>query len=58
MTRAYAYAAGGLIATFTVTPALSALILPEHVEETETSWCGCCIASTRQCSASRQKQQP
>ena len=37
MAKTYAYAlAGGLIATFTVTPALSALILPEHVEETET----------------------
>ena len=32
MAQTYAYAlAGGLIATFTVTPALSALILPEHV---------------------------
>src|SRR5882762_5633341 len=37
MAQTYAYAlAGGLLATFTVTPALSALILPEHVEETET----------------------
>jgi cobalt-zinc-cadmium resistance protein CzcA len=37
MAKTYAYAiAGGLIATFTVTPALSALLLPEHVEETET----------------------
>src|SRR5581483_2635149 len=37
MAKTYAYAlAGGLLATFTVTPALSALILPEHVEETET----------------------
>src|SRR3977135_3867854 len=37
MARTYAYAlAGGLLATFTVTPALSALILPEHVSETET----------------------
>src|SRR5947209_1893353 len=37
MARTYAYAlAGGLLATFTVTPALSALILPAHVEETET----------------------
>jgi cobalt-zinc-cadmium resistance protein CzcA len=37
MAQTYAYAlAGGLIATFTVTPALSALILPEHVQETET----------------------
>ena len=37
MARTYAYAlAGGLLATFTVTPALSAIILPAHVAETET----------------------
>src|SRR6201996_7020880 len=37
MARTYAYAlAGGLLATFTVTPALSAIILPAHVHETET----------------------
>jgi heavy metal efflux system protein len=37
MARTYAYAiAGGLIATFTVTPAMSALLLPEQVEEKET----------------------
>ena len=37
MARTYAYAlAGGLLATFTVTPALSALILPAHMKETET----------------------
>ena len=37
MARTYAYAlAGGLIATFTVTPALSAIILPSHLQETET----------------------
>ncbi|PWT82021.1 MAG: CusA/CzcA family heavy metal efflux RND transporter, partial [Acidobacteria bacterium] len=37
MARTYAYAiAGGLIATFTVTPAISALFLPEQVEEKET----------------------
>jgi cobalt-zinc-cadmium resistance protein CzcA len=37
MARTYAYAlAGGLIATFTVTPALSAIILPSHLNETET----------------------
>ncbi len=37
MARTYAYAlAGGLLATFTVTPALSAIILPAHVDETET----------------------
>jgi heavy metal efflux system protein len=37
MAKTYAYAiAGGLIATFTVTPALSALLLPDQVKETET----------------------
>ncbi len=37
MARTYAYAlTGGLLATFTVTPALSAIILPSHVHETET----------------------
>jgi heavy metal efflux system protein len=37
MARTYAYAlVGGLLATFTVTPALSAIILPSHVHETET----------------------
>src|SRR4051794_28842195 len=37
MARTYAYAlAGGMLATFTVTPALSAIILPAHVHETET----------------------
>ncbi|MBV8215041.1 MAG: efflux RND transporter permease subunit, partial [Verrucomicrobia bacterium] len=37
MARTYAYAiAGGLIATFTVTPAISALLLPEQLEEKET----------------------
>ena len=37
MARTYAYAlAGGLLATFTVTPALSAIILPSHLYETET----------------------
>ncbi len=37
MARTYAYAlAGGLLATFTITPALSAIILPAHVHETET----------------------
>jgi heavy metal efflux system protein len=37
MARTYAYAlAGGLLATFTITPALSAIILPARVEETET----------------------
>src|SRR6516162_1636123 len=37
MAKTYAYAiAGGLVATFTVTPALAALLLPERVEEVET----------------------
>ncbi|HEX3664422.1 MAG TPA: CusA/CzcA family heavy metal efflux RND transporter [Rhizomicrobium sp.] len=37
MAQTYAYAiAGGLLATFTMTPALSALFLPERIEETET----------------------
>ena len=37
MAKTYAYAlAGGLLATFTITPALSAVILPERVRETET----------------------
>ena len=37
MAKTYAYAlAGGLLATFTVSPALSALLLPDHVRETET----------------------
>src|SRR3984893_7373417 len=37
MARTYAYAlAGGLLATFTVTPALCAIILPAQVEEGET----------------------
>src|SRR5882672_8278524 len=37
MARTYAYAlAGGLLATFTVTPALSAIILPSHMHEAET----------------------
>ena len=37
MAKTYAYAiAGGLLATFTVSPALSAFLLPERVEEVET----------------------
>src|ERR1700716_3517286 len=37
MARTYAYAlAGGLLATFTITPALSVIILPSHIQETET----------------------
>ena len=38
MARTYAYAiSGGLLATFTVTPALSGYLLPESVEEAETA---------------------
>ena len=37
MARTYGYAlAGALLATFTVTPVLASLLLPKHVEETET----------------------
>jgi heavy metal efflux system protein len=37
MAKTYAYAiAGGLLATFTVSPALSALLLPSQAKETET----------------------
>jgi cobalt-zinc-cadmium resistance protein CzcA len=37
MAKTYAYAlAGGMLATFTVSPALSAYLLPERVSETET----------------------
>ena len=37
MARTYAYAlAGALLATFTVTPVISSLLIPEHVKESET----------------------
>ncbi|SHJ58613.1 cobalt-zinc-cadmium resistance protein CzcA [Bradyrhizobium lablabi] len=37
MARTYGYAlAGALLATFTVTPVLAALVLPKHIEEVET----------------------
>src|SRR5262249_25536462 len=37
MARTYGLALGGaLIATFTVTPVLAALLLPEHIREAET----------------------
>jgi cobalt-zinc-cadmium resistance protein CzcA len=37
MARTYAYALiGALLATFTVTPCLASLLLPEHIAETET----------------------
>jgi heavy metal efflux system protein len=38
MARTYGYAlVGALIATFTITPALASLLLPEHVSEVETT---------------------
>jgi cobalt-zinc-cadmium resistance protein CzcA len=38
MAKTYGYAiAGGLLATFTISPALSALLLPDSVAETETA---------------------
>ena len=37
MARTYGYAlAGALLATFTVTPVLASLLLPQHIQETET----------------------
>jgi cobalt-zinc-cadmium resistance protein CzcA len=37
MARTYGYAlAGALLATFTITPVLASLLLPEHIEEVET----------------------
>ena len=37
MARTYGYAlAGALIATFTITPVIASMLLPEHVKETET----------------------
>jgi heavy metal efflux system protein len=37
MAKTYAYAlAGGLLATFTISPALSAILLPDQMKETET----------------------
>ncbi|WFU78123.1 efflux RND transporter permease subunit [Bradyrhizobium sp. CIAT3101] len=42
MARTYGYAlAGALLATFTVTPVLASLLLPEHIEETETAIVRC-----------------
>jgi heavy metal efflux system protein len=38
MARTYGYAlAGALLATFTITPVLAALLLPKHIEEVETA---------------------
>jgi heavy metal efflux system protein len=37
MARTYGFAlAGALLATFTITPVLASLLLPEHIEQTET----------------------
>ncbi len=37
MARTYGYALfGALLATFTITPVLASILLPEHIEETET----------------------
>ena len=54
MAKTYGYAiAGGLIATFTVAPALSALILPDQLDETETRVVRFCAACTSPRSSSR-----
>ena len=55
MARTYGYAlAGALIATFTVTPVLASLLLPEHVKEVETDRGACAArASTRRRCAGR-----
>ena len=51
MARTYAYAlAGALMATFTVTPVLASLVLPQHVEEVETwVFASCAIATRPRC---------
>ena len=55
MAKTYAYAiAGGLIATFTVSPALSALLLPDSVErDGNARSCARCAASIGRSSSSR-----
>jgi cobalt-zinc-cadmium resistance protein CzcA len=55
MARTYAYAiAGGLIATFTVSPALSAILLPARPSARPRPWrCASCGASTIRCWSSR-----
>ena len=46
MAKTYAYAiAGGLIATFTVSPALSAFLLPDNGAKPRRSWSAACAAS-------------
>ncbi len=51
MARTYAYAlAGGLLATFTVTPALSAIILPAHMRgDRDLRHAHACTGSTCRC---------
>ena len=47
MAKTYAYAiAGGLIATFTVSPALSSLLLPDRVRRWKPCSCAACGGST------------
>ena len=55
MARTYAYALiGALLATFTVTPCLASLLLPEHRQRrSRRSSCGRCVGSTRRCCAGR-----
>ena len=55
MARTYAYAlVGALIATFTVTPCLASLLLPEHVSGGRNDRrAGYCARSTRRCCAGR-----
>ncbi len=55
MARTYAYAlVGALLATFTVTPCLASLLLPEHVERSrDYRRAGDCARSTRRCCAGR-----
>src|ERR1700676_1293588 len=54
MARTYAYPlVGALAATFTVTPCLASLLLPEHLSEVETIVVRICAGSTDPCGAGR-----
>ena len=54
MARTYAYALiGALIATFTVTPCLASLLLPQHSRRSKPSSCAGCAGSIRRCCAGR-----
>ena len=54
MARTYAYAlVGALLATFTVTPCLASLLLPEHVSEVETIVVRGIVGSIRRCCVGR-----